>query len=246
MNATLYSNGYDIYQINNELDSARVVQSKLKYPLPLSTIQQAISDGIIEIEKLIAVGLDNKNFIYFPFGIARSFSLLNKLEIKESENTLSLKDFLAEKGNILKEKALNGLKPLFISKALDKTDETNKQKIKAFARQPLPAQINPSLAMAKGLKHKKGLFVVGEMGVGKTFLSVAVSQLINAKKTVILCPTHLVKKWEREIKMVIPNAQVYDLNGMTISEILQLKGLKSDVPTFFVYLSHPFYLKPLI
>jgi SNF2 family DNA or RNA helicase len=88
--------------------------------------------------------------------------------------------------------------------------------------------------MAKGLKHKKGLFVVGEMGVGKTFLSIAVSQLINSQKTVVLCPTHLVKKWEREIKMVIPNAQVYDLNGMTISQILALRGLKPSVPTFFI------------
>jgi len=233
VNTTLYVTNNYVYQIENNFldDASKIVQAKLKYPLPLPIIKKAVEEEAVAVEELTALGMDKK-FIYFPRGI--SGLSLDNLGIASAEDNLSLQDFLAEKGNILKEKALKGLKPLFISKALDKTDETNKQKIKALARQPLPAQVNPSLAIAKGLEHKKGLFVVGEMGVGKTFLSIAVSQLIHAMKTVVLCPTHLVKKWEREIKMVIPNAQVYDLNGMTISEILELKGLKSDVPTFFV------------
>ena len=61
----------------------------------------------------------------------------------------------------------------------------------------------------------------GEMGIGKTLLGPATAVCIGAARTLILCPPHLVAKWKREIRHVIPWARIMALTSI------------SDVDTFF-------------
>lgn len=48
----------------------------------------------------------------------------------------------------------------------------------------------------------KSIILCGEMGVGKTGIAIIASELARAKKVVVVCPTHLVPKWVREIETV--------------------------------------------
>jgi superfamily II DNA or RNA helicase/16S rRNA G966 N2-methylase RsmD len=51
-------------------------------------------------------------------------------------------------------------------------------------------------------KGHKAVILCGEMGTGKTSIAVTASELSRSRKTVIVCPTHLTKKWVREIEII--------------------------------------------
>ena len=48
--------------------------------------------------------------------------------------------------------------------------------------------------------------LVGEMGLGKTYISIAAAAALGFTKTLVVCPPHLVSKWRREVKQTIPLA----------------------------------------
>lgn len=48
----------------------------------------------------------------------------------------------------------------------------------------------------------KSVILCGEMGTGKTTMAVVACELARARKVVIVCPTHLVRKWAREIDTI--------------------------------------------
>lgn len=50
-------------------------------------------------------------------------------------------------------------------------------------------------------KHKSAI-LCGEMGTGKTTMAVVASELAGASKVVIVCPTHLTRKWAREAETI--------------------------------------------
>ena len=83
------------------------------------------------------------------------------------------------------------------------------------------------LAVAEAVKRrldksKVGL-IVAECGSGKTKIgSVALSAHQNGKKcfNVILCPSHVTKKWVREIQETLPNTKAQ----VKIATVLILKS----------------------
>ncbi len=48
----------------------------------------------------------------------------------------------------------------------------------------------------------KAVILCGEMGTGKTTMAIVASELARASKVVVVCPTHLVPKWAREIEII--------------------------------------------
>jgi hypothetical protein len=48
----------------------------------------------------------------------------------------------------------------------------------------------------------KAVILCGEMGTGKTTMAIASAELAGAKKVIVVCPSHLVPKWAREIDVV--------------------------------------------
>lgn len=92
----------------------------------------------------------------------------------------------------------------------------------------LPTQKHVIAAIATLLETKKDALIDGEMGTGKTIMGAAVPAIMAAKgirmkHIFILCPPHLVDKWQREIKHVWPKAST-----MTIAS-------RADVDTFFAH-----------
>ncbi len=79
-------------------------------------------------------------------------------------------------------------------------------------RKPMPG--NGQRLAIEGAMHslmsgERGTTVVGEMGTGKTYISMAAAYLAGIRRVAVLCPPTLVWKWEKEILMTVPNARVY-------------------------------------
>ena len=82
-------------------------------------------------------------------------------------------------------------------------------KIALLRRKPRGAQADVCRAVALCLESGRRLSVIsGEMGSGKSFCGAAATYLASKRSIVILCPPHLVKKWQREIEHTVPGARV--------------------------------------
>ena len=100
-------------------------------------------------------------------------------------------------------------------------------------RQPFEEQLPAIEGVVKCLLAHKYVVLNGEMGTGKTTLSVAamyrlaveVSSAMRFKRVLVVAPPHLVLKWKRETEAIIPNASVAILE--TPSDVDRMR----DMPT---------------
>lgn len=83
-------------------------------------------------------------------------------------------------------------------------------------------------AAVNNLDKNKVTFVIGEMGCGKTALGSGITYAHNKKKTgmtnIVMCPSHLVEKWKREVEKLVPNAK-----GYIIRDIRDLITIESKI-----------------
>ena len=98
--------------------------------------------------------------------------------------------------------------------------------LRQLLRRPLGGQADAIRATALSLQHHPGTIVVGEMGVGKTLLAAAAAYLAGLRRVLVLCPPHLVKKWQREVLQTIPGARVAIVRTITDLERLRQLGGK--------------------
>lgn len=121
--------------------------------------------------------------------------------LEEIEN---MTDYLRIYGNFLTEKIKEKAEPLF-----NPGDKWN-NKMSNLLRKPYQAQGDAIMGLVRLLKDYDSTIVVGEMGCGKTLIGSAVPYIYNGNKaarTLIMCPGHLVKKWQREVLETIPEAK---------------------------------------
>jgi SNF2 family DNA or RNA helicase len=145
---------------------------------------------------------------------------------------MNIAEFFKQHGNVLKQKALSMLRPLsnIEGGVLDETDKRNLKKLGELNRQPFYAQatVINSLSKAFYTAKRKALILVGEMGTGKTLIGSAVAYLSPKKnhRTLIVCPPHLVKKWEREILTTIPTAKVRIIEAVSDVDLIPPVGVE--------------------
>ncbi|MGD9100447.1 MAG: DUF6094 domain-containing protein, partial [Anaerolineae bacterium] len=75
----------------------------------------------------------------------------------------------------------------------------------------LPTQKHAAIAMARAIRAHGVGNLQGEMGVGKTTIGASVLELLDAYPAIVICPPHLVPKWVREVREVIPGAYATEL-----------------------------------
>lgn len=66
----------------------------------------------------------------------------------------------------------------------------------------LDVQREAAAAVVHRWRGHKEAILCGEMGTGKTTMGVCAAELSRAKKVVIVCPTHLTRKWAREAETI--------------------------------------------
>lgn len=141
---------------------------------------------------------------------------------------IALADFLDQWGDVLKSQVIRNMNPVYRPKAEDDWDRQARDKLAKLLRLPFDAQIRRGiLPVARTLykEDKKGAFLVGEMGTGKTIMSLAIASLDpkSAKRILIQCPGHLVRKWIREAAETIPACTCYNLNDQDMALLIANK-----------------------
>jgi len=108
----------------------------------------------------------------------------------------------------------------------------------ASTEKPLPGQANPGLlpiqrhvatAVARALRKNRRDNIQGEMGSGKTTMALAALALLDAFPALIMCDPHMVEKWMREAKEVVPGIQIMELRRLGGHQPQQV----NDVERFF-------------
>lgn len=123
---------------------------------------------------------------------------------------LTLSRFLEEYKEAIRGHVIDQFKPLY--QPSDRREYADR--LSALKRRPFAAQIDAIAGLVLALKRQPAAFLVGEMGVGKTAVSIAVAYLLGMKNTLVLCPPHLVQKWEK-IRMTLPACEVIQVRSIT-------------------------------
>ena len=103
--------------------------------------------------------------------------------------------------------------------------------LEGLLRAPMGRQALAVTAATHALREHGAAIVVGEMGTGKTFIAAATAHR-TSKRTLVLCPPHLVEKWRQEILETVPDAQV--VIAETITDLERARALQTPL---FVILS---------
>ncbi len=150
-------------------------------------------------------------------------------EVSEpTEKIVKLADFLEEWGDEIKAEFSKKVNPIYSPKDEDDWDKAAREKLKQLIRPPFESQNKKGVlpvSRAFFKEDKKAVFLVGEMGTGKTFMGIAVAHLIPkpSKRILIQCPGHLVKKWIREAEETIPGCICFNLNDKSMEQLLAHK-----------------------
>lgn len=82
------------------------------------------------------------------------------------------------------------------------------------------------------MRRKLSAFVLGEVGTGKSSVAIAISQHIGAKRTLIMCPPHLLTSWCDQVRIVAPWIRTVVLD--TVRDVDELAADSSDTPVIAV------------
>jgi hypothetical protein len=91
--------------------------------------------------------------------------------------------------------------------------------VKGLPRKPYLAQVAALAALVKGFRDKRALGLIGEMGCGKTSISILVAHMLGKQKrhpvrTLVICPPTLVSTWKEEVTAALGDKAVaVDANG---------------------------------
>lgn len=83
-----------------------------------------------------------------------------------------------------------------------------RQRIASLARRPIGKQRPSSVTAAVAISQLDELFMVGQPGIGKTFLTIAACRGANYSRMVVITPSHNPETWIREITATWPEARV--------------------------------------
>lgn len=88
----------------------------------------------------------------------------------------------------------------------------------------LPKQKEAAAAVAwRWANGNKSAVICGERGSGKTSMAILASELIGSKKTIVMCPPHLVRKWAREVDKITGRKCSVIIGGSTKAKEPNLK-----------------------
>ncbi|MGE3152098.1 MAG: helicase-related protein [Nitrospiraceae bacterium] len=102
-------------------------------------------------------------------------------------------------------------------------------------KEPLwPPQADVAAATALVLQQHRGALIVGEMATGKTRTSVGACLIHGSRRVLVMVPPHLLRKWEREIKRVLPDAAVHQLKSLSSIDLVARAPLLNNRPLFAI------------
>lgn len=157
---------------------------------------------------------------------------------EEAVESIPLRQFLQDFGSNLFESVCRQNQPIYTGQ----THPRREAAMDSLTRQLFPAQREVVRAVTELLisRNQPAAIINAEMGTGKTMMAIAASNVLHAeglKRTLVVCPPHLVYKWRREILSTVPDARVWILNGAdTLSKLLMFRSMrkKPKAPEYFI------------
>ena len=122
------------------------------------------------------------------------------------KNVVGIDSYLHNFAEVLTKKIQRFFKPLFIPGTgySDRLQEFNEYANYKDGINLYHAQQDVAQALSQCLNKQKNAFLIGECGVGKTSIALAAIHTHNSSDknmvNVVMCPTHLVHTWKREIE----------------------------------------------
>ncbi len=138
------------------------------------------------------------------------------------EEHVPIQTFLEQFSDSLCATTANQLTPRFTPAVLEAARPT----FQYFGQPLLPAQENIAAAIAHAYTYASNAICAAEMSTGKTRLGGAVASLLASRRTIVLCPPHLVGKWQDELEVLLPGVQASILRS--ISDIDAFAQLRSQ------------------
>ena len=103
---------------------------------------------------------------------------------------------------------------------------THAEPLRGLLRKPLGQQDLAITATARSLHEHRNTLLVGEMGTGKSFCSIASAYKAGLQRVLVMAPPHLVEKWAREVHETVPGVRTRILESMS-----QVEALRFEVGT---------------
>ena len=97
---------------------------------------------------------------------------------------------------------------------LQSTTEVVPLELSTLLRNPLPAQAIAIGGLAKHLTTSRAARIVAECGAGKTYMALGLAHVMMAKTMLVMCPSHIAKKWAREAIKTIPSVRTFLVEDM--------------------------------
>ncbi|MFH1562595.1 MAG: ATP-binding protein, partial [Nitrospirota bacterium] len=164
---------------------------------------------------------------------------------KKQTDPLTLSTFLEKFKGAIADNIHKRFKPVY---TLDMdTTELDRQIDELTIRKPeMPrplfeaqAHVTKAAKILLNDNKKRCLFVIGELGTGKTTIFNALTHIMGkeAKHNLIVCPPHLVNKWEREIRGIFPkdtHLQVFQIRTIRDFEKAKKEANLYDKACFII------------
>jgi len=120
------------------------------------------------------------------------------------EDIQDMNQYLRSYSSALADAVKGSAKPLF------NPGDTWDGKLYSLLRKPYQAQGDAVMGLCNLLRDYDSALIVGEMGCGKTLIGASVPYVYENSgkpaRTLVMCPGHLVKKWQREVYETVPDA----------------------------------------
>ena len=97
---------------------------------------------------------------------------------------------------------------------LQSTTEEVPPELSSLLRKPLPAQAIAIGGLTKHLRTARAARIVAECGAGKTYMALGLAHVMRANTILVMCPSHIAKKWAREAIKTIPSVRTFLVEDM--------------------------------
>jgi superfamily II DNA or RNA helicase len=101
-----------------------------------------------------------------------------------------------------------------IYSSLQGTTEEVPSELSTLLRKKLPAQAIAIGGLAKHLKSARAARIVAECGAGKAYMVLGLAHVMRANTILVMCPSHITKKWAREAIKTVPSVRTFLIEDM--------------------------------
>lgn len=183
--------------------------------------------GLVQVQqpKLVTTVLDLRAGIYSTItpSVERTYTT--------SVQGMTMADLLAEYGRGLMGTMLRQCPVLHNPQRPDHAIPLPSLARPLFEAQSQATQATVKLLGGLGVSQKKrrfqSAFILGEIGSGKTSVALAAMEAIRAKRTLVMCPPHLLDSWKEQVQAVTPWVRTVVLSS--IADVQALAGTDDHV-----------------